>query len=526
MRILGAVVTLAFCAVGSAERILLVPIDSRPATGQFAQMIAQIAGVKVTMPPYESLGRFTKPGDPERVLRWFESQDYRDVSAVVVSADMIAYGGLIASRRNDTTVAVAVHRLDRLAALRARAPKTKFYVFSSLMRLAPTATKKSKPWRATLARYEALRERATRTANRRALIQAQGLIARIPPTALADYEQARHRDFAVQIGLIDLTARKKFDYTIVGQDDAQPYGPQIAEEAQLRRHVTSLGIDADVYFCEGIDQNSNVLVSRAILREANWTPRIRVVVSDEQRKNVFANYESKRLMDSLADQIFASGARPAEGEDYDYTLYLNVPHPRADQREAFTTALRADLDKGLPVGVADVNLGKDGTADPNLFQALWDSGKMMNLLCYAGWNTAGNSMGTAIPEANLYLLAIRKGVDPVAADLAQRTFLLHRFVNDYAYHKFVRPLAYALLDDVTNSRDEVVGEPLGMVDNFVRRDLKKYLQTYFDDQLMDRTVKLGGTTYKYGGVNNVRVFLPWPRAYEVRLQFDLVLRPQ
>src|SRR4029077_11467854 len=110
MRFIAAVVSAAVCASAHAQRILLVPIDSRPATGQFAQMIAHIADVQVQMPPYETLGRFTKPGDPGLILAWLERQDYSDVSAVVVSADMIAYGGLIASRKNDVSIGLALQR--------------------------------------------------------------------------------------------------------------------------------------------------------------------------------------------------------------------------------------------------------------------------------------------------------------------------------------------------------------------------------------------------------------------------------
>src|SRR4051812_20801115 len=86
-----------------AERILLVPLDSRPAAGQFAQMIAKLANVDLRLPEYGSLGRFTMPGSPGTVLSWLENQNYSEVKAVVVSADMIAYGGLIASRTDETT---------------------------------------------------------------------------------------------------------------------------------------------------------------------------------------------------------------------------------------------------------------------------------------------------------------------------------------------------------------------------------------------------------------------------------------
>ncbi|MFO0045356.1 MAG: DUF4127 family protein, partial [Armatimonadota bacterium] len=51
-------------------RVLLVPLDSRPAAGQFAQMIGKIDGVEVETPPIETLGRFTTPGNPDKIWSW------------------------------------------------------------------------------------------------------------------------------------------------------------------------------------------------------------------------------------------------------------------------------------------------------------------------------------------------------------------------------------------------------------------------------------------------------------------------
>ena len=61
--------------LGAAGYITLLPIDDRPAVGQFAQMIGAVADHKVTMPTREMLGRFTQPGDTARLEQWLKSQD-------------------------------------------------------------------------------------------------------------------------------------------------------------------------------------------------------------------------------------------------------------------------------------------------------------------------------------------------------------------------------------------------------------------------------------------------------------------
>src|SRR5437867_11009148 len=98
MRLVWVAILALLASIAQASRIILIPLDNRPASGQFAQMIGDIDGAQVQMPPYQLLGRFTSPGNPDAILAWLKSQDMSDVSSIIVSADMILYGGLNAAR--------------------------------------------------------------------------------------------------------------------------------------------------------------------------------------------------------------------------------------------------------------------------------------------------------------------------------------------------------------------------------------------------------------------------------------------
>lgn len=510
-----------------AERILLVPLDSRPAAGQFAQMIAGMANVDLRLPPYNSLGRFTSPGSPGAILDWLQNQDYKDVKAVVVSADMIAYGGLIASRTDATPRSVAMQRLQKLARIRAQHPHVKFYIFSAIMRLVPTGTKQTASWRVQLGRFQELRSRYKTEKEPRFLTMMDELLPQIPAGEIERYERTRIRNLQVCADLIRMVANKDFDYVAFGQDDARPYGPHLWETQRLKQITADNGVDGRVYFCEGIDQHSNVLLSRALLAGSDWKPKIKIVYSDELGRKMYANYESKTIEKSLSDQIIASGAEPTENPTvYDFALYVNTPSRRKEQFDQFLAGLKDEVDQGFPVAVADINLAKDGTADPELFSFLSENDRMVKLLSFAGWNTAGNSMGTAIPAANIYLLSRRINTDPLERELARRAFLLHRFVNDYAYHKFVRPMAYSMVDaSPTATRDETYGETYKAINEFVRQDVQKYLDFYWQREFQGKRFFAGTTQYELSSLSNVRIFLPWPRAYEVRLEFQIHAQP-
>ena len=523
MRAVLASLVLLVSVAARADRVLLIPLDSRPAAGQFAQMIAAMADVELRLPPYAALGRFTSPGSPDKVLDWLEAQQLGHADALVVSTDMVAYGGLIESRVNSVSYELALKRLQRLVNITRKWPKLKVYAYSAVMRLSPTSFKANAGYRIKLARAEELRDRYRREKTPSLFTSIKNLDSQIPAAGYADYRAARKRDHEIQRHLLKMTAGGAFEYLVIGQDDARPYGPHVAETAALRALTTKLSIGGKVYFCEGIDQHSNVLVSRALLKKADWTPRVRVVYSDPAGRTKFANYESKPIEKSLEDQLLASGARPAlPGQTYDYSLYLNTPNPSPAPFAEFLRSLKEEVDQGLPVCVADINLAPDGTSDPDLFAALWDRERMMRVLGFAGWNTAGNSMGTAIPASNVYLLARRLRVDPLAREVAQREFLLHRYVNDFAYHKFVRPLAYALIDSSRNaSRDETYGLEFIEVNEFVKKDLEKYLERYFNDQFLGQRFFVDAKQYAFSSISVIKIFLPWPRAFEVRLEFHL-----
>jgi hypothetical protein len=505
------------------ERILLIPLDSRPAAGQFSQMIGSLTGSEVLMPPYEILGRYTMTASADAVIEWLGAQDLTKVEAVVLSTDMVAYGGLIASRIPETSLEQARRRLARIQQIRQRSPKTKFYAYSAIMRLYPTATLASRPWRVGVGRYAEVKDRYLQTRSSRELQRMSDLATRVPAQEIRRYEAARSRDHELQKTLIDMVGKGTFDYLVLGQDDAKPNGPHIGETVKLKRKVESLAIGGRVYFCEGIDQLANILVSRGLLRASGWLPKVRFVFSDPAGRKKVAEYESKSIEKSLQDQIVASGARPAGSDgNYDYTVFLNTPSPKPEPFQAFLTQLAEEVDQGFPACVSDINLGKDGTADPRLFATLQQSNRMMKLLSYAGWNTAGNTMGTAIPAANIYLLARKRQTPDLEREVAQKEFLLHRFVNDFDFHKYTRPRAYQLIDAMTDaSREETYGDAFETVNSFVKKDLAEHLEKTFREQFQGKRFFAGTKQYAFTSLESIKIFLPWPRAYEVRLEFKM-----
>lgn len=507
--------------VDSPDQILLVPIDSRPAVSQFPVWIGRIADINVLLPPEEILGRFTKPGHPAAIAEWLLKQDLSKPMAAIISADMIAYGGLIQSRVIETSQQLALSRLQIFRKLREANASLPVYACSALMRTAPTATNETTKWRLNLARYVELRDRYRRTGDPSLINQLDKHRSVIPDKELERYEETRKRNMVIHKHLIKLTKEGVIDYLVIGADDAQEYGPHYQEMQELRLYARSLEIEGRVYFCEGVDQHANLLLSRAALRNKNWIPKVYVRLSDPHAGKRLSTYESQPLEVSIRDQIIASGGRPETNpKSADYTLYLNAPGTDPHDFDSFALSLIEEANGETHVAVADINFGKDGSGDERLMRQIWNESKSGNLLAFAGWNTAGNTLGTAIPHANIVLLGKRIERNPVRRELAQREFILHRLVNDYGYHRWVRPAAFELVDkDPYGTREEAYGQAFDRLQSWVARNTRALLERYFNEHFKGVEFLAGGDKYRITGLRDVRISLPWPRAFEVRIDY-------
>lgn len=513
-----------FCA---AAKVIVVPIDSRPVTGQFPEMIGRIAGLEVVLPPESLLGNYTRPGMAEAVGSWLLAQDYSDVVAVILAADMLAYGGLIESRVPNVSSDVAIRRLEAIRSISRRHPSVVIYAYSALMRTAPTATPESRSWRMQMARYAELEDKYERTREVHIPEKLRELRAQVPDREFRRYYEARKRNMEVHKALIRMVKDKVISYLVIGADDSQEFGPHIKETKELREYVAAMEIGGLVYICEGVDQHAMVLLSRALLRRYNFMPRVHMILSDDEAGDRPATYESLPLRMSIRDQIIASGGRPTENPAAaDYVLYVNTKGVDDFKFGIFREMLSQQLNAGDPVAVADINFDRAGVGDPRLIEAIWEQKHIEDMVSFASWNTAGNTIGTALSHANIYLLAKQINKDATDRELRQREFLFHRLVNDYAYCRVIRPAAQAMAEaHPEGTREESTGAALRMLQEWVSTNTTKVIERYFRSYYAGHTYKVGDVEWVIKEIRNIRVSLPWPRAFEARIEFELVAEP-
>lgn len=426
--------------------ILALPVDGRPVTCDQVALLAESAGWRLLLPPRDWLGRMRASGDRDRLAAWL-LDTAAEADGLVLSIDTLVYGGLVPSRLSDEDEDALARRLGVLRELRRRYPQLPIVAFAATMRISNNDhAEEERPywadhgraiwrWSHHLDRHAVLGEPADARA-------AAALAARIPAAVLRDYRAIRARNFAITVRLLDLAAAGAVDRVVLPQDDTAPFGVNVAERRALVEQAGRLGIADRVSSFPGADEVIWTQVARLIARAEGVTPRFAPDWHEPAAATALvARYEDRPIGETVAAQIAAVGgivttagesgaialflhtAGPEQGE---WALDLWPEGPRSGVDAAWLGRLATCLDTADAVALVDLANANGG--DPATIAALGERGRLDRLRAYAGWNTAGNSIGSAVAL----------GAVPLRDTRAQRRLLATRFVDDLVYQALCR----------------------------------------------------------------------------------------
>jgi len=498
-----------------ALTFVVVPLDDRPVTAQLPRLLGAIAGVRVVEPPRTLLGRYLTAGDPDAILRWLRDDAPANAAAYVASNDMVAYGGLVASRIPGTSRAVAYTRISMLAALRAARPAASFSVFGTVMRLAPTGVPAAgvaahypfagDAW-PLIQRYANLPDPPQSDPQR---AEAAGLRERLGP-ALDAYLATRARDRDVDLFALRTAAEGGFDRVVLGQDDAGPVGLHLHDLAALRHFARTWLGPARASIEPGADELAMALVAAALARQAAIVPRVRVTYSRPGGDTMNDPIEYAPIATTVGELIATSGARLVSSTDgpvaSDIDLYVRVPGTSDAEERAFADAIAAAPERAA---VADLSFlaDQDYAQQRRLTQDLLARGVAGRVAAFASWNTVANTVGTALPEAIAVLAGQRLGTYDARMHL---TFTLMRYVDDVAFHTDVRPALNAGLNAA------------GVIDHTLLVGVVAEQTEHRDRALLwPEGLDLVAALARGYGDAGFTITLPWDRTFETELDVRL-----
>jgi len=427
--------------------ITFVPLDDRPVTRQLPQMLGRIAGQTVIEPPRALLGNYLTFGKPDAIIAWLNGRATRGSNAYVISTDMLAYGGLVASRVPGVTYPDAYFRLNELQQLRSAHPRAWIGSFGTIMRLAPTGVPALGPAANFFAAYptwQYLQDYAnlhdpplpSEVARAQHLRELAG-------ESLQAYLDTRARNLGVDLRVVDLAAKGAIDTLVLGQDDAGPVGLHVKDVHALQTEVSQRNVGARVAIEPGADELGMAMVAQALARSVSWTPHVAVHYSTPTGATYNDPLEFAPIDVAISGLIKLCGAVRDDASG-DIQLYVRVPGTSAQLDSALLAAMQSDEAEGKSVAFADLTFLENTFVPQAKFaETLLASGVASKLEAYSSWNTNANTIGTAVAEAVAAGAGRRSGTYNA---LAHKEFTFNRIVDDYGFHDYVRPQLNAALD--------------------------------------------------------------------------------
>jgi len=138
-----------------AKRIVLLPLDSRPACTTLPQRLAHIGNIDLVIPPKDMLDHYHQPADRTQLREWLRAEA-QNTDTMIISADMLLHGSLLHSRKNELTDKDVTSMLDFLRSLRKEHPSLRLYVFHTIPRLLIADDKETEEYQSDMLAYSTL----------------------------------------------------------------------------------------------------------------------------------------------------------------------------------------------------------------------------------------------------------------------------------------------------------------------------------------------------------------------------------
>ncbi|MBR2179803.1 MAG: DUF4127 family protein [Selenomonadaceae bacterium] len=496
--------------------VILIPLDSRPACGDFVVNAGRIAGVKVMLPPSKLLDYFTIPGETKDIKKWL-LEEAPKADALIISIDQLLNGGLIASREKNLSNEEIDDLISYLIELREIIPDTPIYAFNILPRTQPQSSIDNYQQRRALMAYSRLTSlaHAGLTVDNEALFEA---VNEIKPDNLNNYLNHFNQCEILSKRLIELLQAGILNKLIIGLDDGEEFSIQNKVLDDLQHFKYDSISRNTISFVHGADEIALTLLTELA---QNGKRSLKVCVKYNEVKTPgltlpFMAVPIETVVKEKCNQLRCEVV--ALPEEADFILYISVNDKYEGNDDLYD--VKSDsaryisqlIEKGHKVALIDLGIHFD--KEETLLPLLIDRAVPINsLLAYSGWNTASNAIGIALSQA---VIAVNS--DNLVENL---TFLNQRFLEDYFYLKDV-------IDTVNHALKKSGSYDTSYLDydtelefaTFVMRiAMNKKIADYKYSKAFRRPLKINGNEV-YLKDFDFSISYPWPRTFEVKLKVN------
>lgn len=494
------------------KRILYVPLDNRPVCLDYVVDTFGKVPVQFRVAPKHLLSHQAKPGDADALWEWVRGEAGA-VDVMVIAADSLIYGGLVPSRRHDLDASTLNMRMDRFKELKKANPSLQIYLFTTIMRTPRSSSGGTEPdyyeiWGPQVFRLTQLYDLQDRgMLDENAENELTALKKSIPEKIQEDWFRRRSVNRRINEHWISWAKEGFVDYLIICRDDSAEFSQSQREWRSLEPQTEGLPETRFRAF-PGTDEVGMLLLTRSINDLTFKTPRIGVVYGPGVGGGTIPSYEDQPVNENVEAHIYAMGGFPAvttesadliflvntpkDGKTLEASHQSNQPNSNDEDSEIARSAVRW-LRAKKPVAIADISFSNG--ADRGLMKALEEKKVLYKINAYAGWNTAGNSIGYALSQGYLS----KEYLSRAESD----RLLTLRYLDDWGYQSMIRNEVNQKLIWPNQMNGASLGDSTYYVQANIEIDLRNFIKDHLIPAGMDKSIKLKS------------VSLPWQRMFEI-----------
>ncbi|MBF1002432.1 MAG: DUF4127 family protein [Lachnospiraceae bacterium] len=343
-------------------KILLLPLDERPCNAAFPGRLFPADKVQILLP--QKLGHKKEPAD-FFVLSDFLFEKAKDADALLLSLDMLLYGGLILSRLHHLKAETLFSRLHLIRELKEKYPALPIYAFATVMRCPAYSSDDEEPdyyerFGSAIHARGALMHRAL--AGLTTSSEAEGPVpspAGLLPAAsgegeisapfssdpagtssaepasassldnedlqcpesclggdfeacLADYLARRALNKQLSLQALELVKEGILESIVFPQDDSMRFGFPAMDQEEIRRRILTLGLTERAMMYPGSDEIALTLLCRLLLKRHGLFPKVYVKYLTDGARSLIPLYEGLPLSATTSYQLHAAGCVTAD----------------------------------------------------------------------------------------------------------------------------------------------------------------------------------------------------------------------
>ena len=502
------------------RKIMFVPLDERPCNYNFAKyMLEDNSLINLVMPPLNILGYKKTPANYE-LLKKFILENIDDCYGLILSIDMLLYGGIVPSRLHSMNQDELKERLNIIRDIKKNNPSLKIFAFSLIMRCPQYSSSDEEPDYYEECGYNIFKygEISHKISLGIASEEEKSELERhynLCRGYFEEYVARRAINSDMNIETVKLLNDKVIDFLVFPQDDSSLYGLISLDQQKISKEIKKMNLEDEILIYPGADEVGMVLIARMINKINNKEPKIYVEYATPKGHLFVPMFEDREIYKTISKQISSSGCVLCEDiNTADAMFMFNTPTLDLDEAnitenccdvlvgekrdvKGFVDRVKKHIDNGMMVSIADV--AKINRGDYELVKELCENNLFFKLAGYAGWNTSSNTLGTAL--AHLVINIHCGFTHALQKHLALRVYedigYMHH-ARSYVLNTYMPQLNLNYFDSGT-IKGEVSGMVWAEVSNYIKNNYPMVYEKYDIEDC----------------------YMPWCRMFEVALKVKL-----